>query len=325
MEYKDYYKTLGVEKTATADEIKTAYRKLARKYHPDLNKDEDAEAKFKETGEANDVLSDPEKRAAYDQLGQGHQPGQDFNPPPGWDQGFEFTGAPQGGQGGQGGQAGPEDFSDFFEDLFGRAQRQQQGPQSQSGFNAKGQDHHARIVIDLDDTFKGTERQITLKTPGLSPDGRVVLKQHTLDVSIPKGVREGQHIRLRKQGAPGVGKGNPGDLLLEISFKPHKLYHPEGTDLYLDLPVTPWEAALGGKISVPTPGGTVGLNIPANSKQGQKLRLKGRGIPAKNPGNLYVVLQITLPPANNDKAKEIYKTMAKELDFNPRVHLAAAL
>ncbi|HFC05282.1 MAG TPA: J domain-containing protein [Rhizobiales bacterium] len=323
MEYKDYYKILGVDKNATEDEIKRVYRKLARKYHPDLNKDEGAEAKFKEIGEANDVLSDPEKRAAYDQIGQGYQAGQDFNPPPGWDQGFEFTGRPSGGQ------AGPEDFSDFFEDLFGRAQRQQQGPhgqaRSQAGFNAKGQDHHARISIDLDDTFKGAKRQITLKMPELSPDGHVVLKQHKLDVSIPKGVREGQSIRLKKQGAPGIGKGEPGDLYLEINFRPHKLYHPEGTDLYLDLPVAPWEAALGAKISVPTPGGTVGLNIPANSKQGQKLRLKGRGIPAKPPGDLYVVLQIALPPANTDKAKEVYKNMAKEFDFNPRAHLAAAL
>ena len=319
MEYKDYYAVLGVEKSATAEEIKRAYRKLARQYHPDLNKDEKAEEKFKEIGEANDVLSDPEKRAAYDQLGQNYQAGQDFTPPPGWDQGFEFTGGPAGGN------AQPEDFSDFFSDLFGKAQRQRHSGQGQADFSARGQDHHARIAIDLDDSFKGAKSQITLKVPELGPDGHVILKHRKLDISIPKGVREGQHIRLKKQGAPGYGKGETGDLFLEIIFKPHKLYHPEGTDLYLDLPVTPWEAMLGGKVKVPTPGGVIDLNIPVNSKQGRKLRLKGRGIPAKTPGDLFVVLQIVLPPADSDKAKELYKTMAQELDFNPRSHLANGL
>ncbi len=322
MEYKDYYAVLGVEKSATEEEIKLAFRKLARKYHPDLNKDEGAEAKFKEIGEANDVLSDPEKRAAYDQLGQGYQPGQDFRPPPDWPnraEGFDFTGRP-GADGAQ-----QQDFSEFFEDLFGRAQRQQQGPRQQPNFNAKGQDSHARIVIDLNDTFNGAKRTITLKVPELSADGHMVLKNRTLDVTIPKGVREGQSIRLKKQGGPGYGKGEAGDLYLEISFKPHKYYHTEGNDLYLDLPVTPWEAALGGKIETSTPAGPVSLNIPANSKQGGKLRLKGRGIPAKTPGDLYVVLQITLPPADSPKAKELYQTIAKELDFNPRAQMAAQL
>ena len=319
MEYKDYYTVLGVEKTATAEEVKRAYRKLARQYHPDLNKDEKAEEKFKEIGEANDVLSDPEKRAAYDQLGQNYQAGQDFTPPPDWDQGFEFTGGPTGGN------AQPEDFSDFFADLFGKAQRQSQSGQRQPNFDARGQDHHARIAIDIDDSFTGGKRQITLKMPELGPDGHVAFKHRKLDVSIPKGVREGQHIRLKKQGAPGYGQGEPGDLFLEIEFRPHKLYHPEGTDLYLDLPITPWEAMLGGKVKVPTPAGVVDLNIPANSGQGRKMRLKGRGIPAKIPGDLFVVLQIVLPPADSEKAKELYKTMAKELDFNPRSHLANGL
>ncbi len=318
MDYKDYYAVLGVDKSASEKDIKLAYRKLARKYHPDLNKDKEAEAKFKEIGEANDVLSDPEKRTAYDQLGQGYQPGQDFHPPPGGDDGQS------------------EDFSDFFNDLFAKAQRQQghqQGGQHQQGrqqghqqdFNARGQDHHARIEIDLTDTFKGAKRAISLQAPELSDDGRVILKTRTLDVTIPKGLREGQSIRLKKQGSPGYGKGEAGDLYLEISFKPHKYYHAEGTDLYLNLPVTAWEAALGGKIKAPTPGGMVDLNIPANSKQGRKLRLKGRGIPARTPGDLYVVLQIALPPADSAKAKELYQTMAKELNFNPRADLEATL
>jgi len=320
MEYKDYYAVLGIEKTATDDEIKRAYRKLARKYHPDLNKTAEAEEKFKEIGEANDVLSDPEKRAAYDQLGQGYQPGQDFQPPPNWpngNEGFEFTGKSSGGQ--------SHDFSDFFKDLFSKAGHQQQGTRPQPDFNAKGQDHHARVMINIQDSFKGAKRTLTLKAPELGDDGHVILKNRTLDVSIPKGVREGQHIRLKQQGAPGHGKGQSGDLYLEVSFKPHKYYHAEKNDLYLDLPITPWEAALGGKIKAPTPDGVVDLNIPADSKQGRKLRLKGRGIPAKQPGDLFIVLNIVLPPADSEKAKELYNTMARELDFNPRADLAAGL
>ncbi len=316
MDYKDYYAILGVDKTATEKDIKLAFRKLARKYHPDLNKDEGAEAKFKEIGEANDVLSDPEKRTAYDQIGQGGPEG--------------FQGGPAGSQ--SAGQS--QDFSDMFEDLFRNARQQgarhqgaqhQRGPRAQPNMNARGQDHHARIEIDITDTFSGAKRSISMQAPEMGDDGHVMLKTRTLDVTIPKGMREGQSIRLKKQGSPGYGKGDPGDLYLEISFKPHKFYHAEGTDLYLNLPVTPWEAALGGKIKAPTPGGMVDLNIPANSKQGRKLRLKGRGIPAKTPGDLYVVVQIALPPADNDKAKELYKTMAKELNFNPRAHMAAAL
>jgi len=314
MEYKDYYSVLGVDKTATEDEIKQAFRKLARKFHPDLNKDEGAEARFKEIGEANDVLSDPEKRAAYDQIGQGYQPGEDFQPPPNWDQGFEFTGRPAGSG------AGPQDYSDFFEEIFGKARAGQQQPHNERSFNARGQDHHARIIIDLEDAFNGAKRQITLKAPELDPQGHVVLKNRVLDVSIPKGVREGQSIRLKKQGSPGFGSGVAGDLYLEISFKPHRLFHPDGKDLYLDLPITPWEAGLGARLKVPTPTGSVDLTIPENSKQGRKLRLKGKGIPSKTPGDLYVTLQIALPPATNEKVKEIYKTMAKEIDFNPRPH-----
>ncbi len=311
MEYKDYYATLGVDKSATDKDIKAAYRKLARKYHPDLNKDKGAEARFKEIGEANDVLSDPEKRAAYDQIGQGGQ------------EGFHPAGA------GAGADAGGQDFSDFFQDIFNQRARHQQRPRGQPDFNARGQDHHARIEIDITDTFNGAKRSISMQAPELTDDGNVMLKTRTLDVTIPKGVREGQSIRLKKQGSPGYGTGDAGDLYLEISFRPHKFYHAEGADLYLNLPVTPWEAALGGKIKAPTPGGMVDLNIPANSKQGRKLRLKGRGIPAKTPtgpsGDLYVVLQIALPPADSEKAREIYQTMAKELNFNPRAHMTAAL
>jgi len=315
MEYKDYYAILGIDKSATQDEVKRAFRKLARKFHPDVNKDQGAEEKFKELSEANEVLSDPEKRAAYDQIGKGYQPGQEFRPPPDWDAGFEFS------RGFDDDAARAGDFSDFFENLFGDAYRQQRASHARSRFHARGEDHHAKILIDLDDAFHGNKRVIVLKVPELTEDGHVVVKNRKLEVTIPKGAREGQHIRLRKQGSPGLGEGSAGDLYLEIAFKDHPLFHVEGADLYLDLPVAPWEAALGGKIKTPTPGGTVDLNIPAGSGQGRKLRLKGRGIPARPPGDLYVTLQIVLPPADTEKAKKLYTTMARELAFDPRARL----
>jgi curved DNA-binding protein len=316
MEYKDYYKILGIEKAATQDEIKRAFRKLARKYHPDLNKEEGAEEKFKEVGEANEVLNDPEKRAAYDQLGSGHQPGQDFQPPPDWDAGFEYSG---------GDGADAHQFSDFFEGLFGEAMRQRGGAQARAHqFSAKGEDHHAKILIDLEDAIQGAKRTIGLKLPELTADGHLTVRERKLDVTIPKGVREGQHIRLKGQGAQGLGSGETGDLYLEIAIKPHLVYSVEGADLYLNLPVTPWEAALGAKVKAPTPGGVVDLNIPAGSQQGRKLRLKGRGIPGKSPGDLYVSVQITLPSAEDARAKELYKQMAKELEFDPREDLMRA-
>ena len=317
MEYKDYYEVLGVDRHATQDEIKRSYRKLARKYHPDVSKEENAEERFKEVGEAYEVLKDPEKRAAYDQLGSQWQAGQNFRPPPDWDAGFEFSG---GGYTGTG-----ADHSDFFEELFGRAYggggAYARG-QSRS-FDMRGEDHHARVLIDLEDSFTGAKRSITLRMPELSPDGHVTTRERTLNVTIPKGIRQGQKIRLAGQGAPGMGRGDAGDLYLEVEFREHPLYRLDGADLYLVLPVAPWEAALGASIEVPTPAGHVELKIPANSNQGRKLRLKGRGLPGKTPGDLYVVLEITLPPADSDEAKTLYRQMQEELDFNPRSKMGA--
>ncbi len=317
MEYKDYYKIMGVNRDASQDEIKRAYRKLARKYHPDVSKEADAEAKFKEVGEAYEVLKDPEKRAAYDQLGANWKAGQDFNPPPGWDQGFEFHG---------GGFTGADSasFSDFFEELFGRA-AYSQGAGAQAGgyrqYSARGEDAHAKVLIDLEDAYNGASRTITLKHTELGSDGRPHLKERTLNVKIPKGVKEGQHLRLSGQGSPGAGQGKAGDLYLEIAFKLHPLYRVEGKDVYLDLPVAPWEAALGAKVKVPTPTGVLDLKIPAESRAGQKLRLKGKGIPGKPAGDFYVVLQIALPPANTEQAKAAYKAFAEAVPFNPRAKL----
>jgi curved DNA-binding protein len=312
MEYRDYYKIMGVARDATQDEIKRAYRKLARRYHPDVSKEPDAEARFKEVGEAYEVLKDPEKRAAYDQLGADWKAGQDFRPPPGWDQGFEF-------RGGGFTDADAGSFSDFFESLFGRGFAP--GARAQAGFHARGEDTHARVLIDLEDAYHGASRTLTLKHTELGADGRPQLRERTLNVRIPKGVGRHQHIRLTGQGGAGIGKGEPGDLYLEVEFRPHPFYHVEGRDVFLDLPVAPWEAALGATVKAPTPTGTVDLKIPAGSAGGRKLRLKGRGIPGRPPGDLYVVLQIALPPAESEAARAAWRELESRLEFNPRARL----
>ena len=306
MEFKDYYQIMGVAREASQDEIKRAYRQLARKYHPDVSKEPDAEARFKEVGEAYEVLKDPEKRAAYDQLGSSWKSGQDFRPPPDWNAGFEFSGGFGGG--------GAADFSDFFSSLFGGAARHR----GSGGYKARGEDHHAKILIDLEDAFSGATRAIALRAPQIDPQGRMAVASRTLNVSIPKGIRAGQHIRLAGQGTPGMGGEAAGDLYLEVDFKPHSLYRVDGRDLYLDLPLAPWEAALGATVTTPTPGGNVQVKVPPDAQAGRKLRLKGRGIPGDTPGDLYLVLQVALPGADSERAREIYLTMARELAFNPR-------
>lgn len=310
MEYRDYYKILGVARDAGADEIKKAYRRLARKYHPDVSREAGAEDRFKEVGEAYEVLSDPEKRAAYDQLGSDWRAGQDFRPPPGWQgQGAgarqrEFTAEEA------------EQFSDFFESLFGAAGGFGRA-RAQSYARETGRDHHARIAIDLEDAFHGATRQISLREPQIGADGRVALHERVLSVKIPPGVREGQQIRLAGQGEPGAG-GERGDLFLEVVFNPHPRYRVQGRDLSLVLPVAPWEAALGAAVEVATPAGTVELNVPAGSADGRRLRLRGRGLPGSPPGDLYAVLKVVWPPADTEKARALYRRMAEEIPFDAR-------
>ncbi|MEO6080027.1 MAG: DnaJ C-terminal domain-containing protein [Steroidobacteraceae bacterium] len=319
MEFKDYYASMGVPRDATAEQIKQAYRKLARKYHPDVSKEPDAEQRFKEVGEAYEVLRDPQKRAAYDQLGSGPKPGEEFRPPPDWASGFEFRGP----AGGDEGFAFEGDPSEFFESLFGRA-----------GFGAaagarphrrpdRGEDHHARVVIDLEATLEGATRALTLRVPAMGDDGRPHLRDRTLNVRIPKGIQAGQHIRLAGQGDKPQGEGKPGDLFLEVQFAPHRLYRPEGRDLHLDLPVAPWEVALGATVAVPTPAGSVELKVPAGSKAGSRLRLRGRGLPSEPPGDLYATLQIVLPPSDSEQAREAYRAFSAAVPFNPRAALGA--
>lgn len=338
MDFKDYYQTLGVERGADADAVKKAYRRLARKYHPDVSKEPDAAARMSEVNEAYAVLSDPEKRAAYDSLGRPQQhPGGDggsggtgrgssgwsghegFQPPPGWASGFEFSGGP-GGMDGDG-----ADYSDFFESLFGHAAAARGMGAGRAGSGgaqqraARGRDHHARIDIDLADAYAGATRAIQLRSAKLDAEGRVQPTERTLEVTIPKGVKEGQLIRLAGYGAPG-GEGMPaGDLYLEVHFNPDARWHVEGRDVTQTLRVAPWEAALGGDVDVATPtGGTLQVTVPAGSASGRKLRLKGRGIPGSPAGDMYLVLDIVWPPADTPRARELYAAMARDLAFDPR-------
>jgi curved DNA-binding protein len=311
MRYKDYYAIMGVDRDATQDEIKRAYRRLARKYHPDVSKETDAEERFKEVGEAYEVLKDPEKRAAYDNLGADWKSGQDFRPPPDWNEGFEFHGGFTG--------AAPKDFSDFFESLFGHeAFGRDSGRSGRRTYRARGEDTHARILIDLEDAYRGSSRTVDLEHTEISPDGRPFTRKRTLNVRIPKGVRQGQHIRLARQGSKGIGNGEAGDLYLEVEFRPHRDYRVEGKDVFINLAVAPWEAALGATVKVTTPSGQVDLTIPPNSTNGRKLRLKGRGIPAKQPGDLYVVVNIVLPKADSATKKAAYEKFRDACDFDVR-------
>jgi curved DNA-binding protein len=316
LEFKDYYQVLGVQRDATAEDIKKAFRKLARKYHPDVSKEPDAETRMKDLNEAFAVLSDPEKRAAYDQLGQRYRAGQDFHPPPDWDAGFEYSGRGFS-------EAEAAEFSDFFSELFGsRFGAGRTGMHGSHGFHMRGEDHHAKIMLDIEDAYHGATRTVTLRMPRTDANGRVLLQEHNLDVRIPRGVYEGQMIRLAGQGSPGIGRGEPGDLYLEVHFAPHARYRVEGRDVYATLPVAPWEAALGAQVQARVPDGTVEVRIPEGSQSGRKLRLKGRGIPAASasgaPGNLYLVLDVVLPPANTPKARQLYETMARDMAFDPR-------
>jgi curved DNA-binding protein len=299
VEYKDYYQTLGVAKNATAEDIKKAYRKLVRKYHPDVSKAKDADQKTKEINEAYGVLGDAEKRAAYDALGSDVRAGQPFEPPPDWGARYD---------------AGTS-ADDFFADLFAHVGRR--GRPGGGNFSMRGEDIHATIVIDLHDAYHGATRAVSLRVPQQGARSRGT-EERTLQVHIPKGVLAGQQLRLTGQGQPGSGGASAGDLLLEIAFHPDPLYRVEGANVIETLAVAPWEAALGAHIDVPTPSGHLQVSIPAGSQTGRKLRLKGRGIPASPPGDLFLVLEVVLPPASSERARELYRTMARDMAFNPR-------
>ena len=297
VDYKDYYQIMGIGRDASADDIKRAYRRLARKYHPDVSKEANAEERFKEIGEAYEVLRDPEKRAAYDALGS-RAPGEDIRPPPDWQ--FDY---------GAGADAGVH--SDFFEQLFGRAGRSR-------AFRSRGLDTAGQVEITLEEAFRGTERRLSVQRLGVDERGRAQPSTQQLDVRIPAGVIDGQRIRVAAQGEPGAGGGPAGDLFLEVRILPHRWFRAEGRDVRLDLPVTPWEAALGDTVRVPTLGGRVDLKLPKGSQTDRQLRLKARGLPGNPPGDQFVVLKIVAPPARDAADETLYKQMAATLAMNPR-------
>lgn len=318
MKYQDYYKILGVERGVEAADIKKAYRKQARKYHPDVNKAADAEEKFKEVNEAYDVLKDDEKRKAYDQFGSNWKHGHEFN-----DGGWSDT---------AGGGFSGGDFSDFFESVFsqggaGGAGRQgagfggggfRQGSPFQQQRPRKGEDQNLKLDITLEEAFDGGGKTIQLSRSETTVGNLATPTLKKLKINIPKGVVNGQKIRLSKQGHPSQSGGEAGDLLLEMNILPHRLFKLDGRNLILKCPVTPWEAALGCKVTVPTLKGQVELKIAAGVQSGQKMRLKGRGLAGKPDGDLLVEIQIHTPGAETDKEKEFYESMQNTFDFNPR-------
>lgn len=313
MEYKDYYKILDIGREASLDEVKRAYRRLARKYHPDVSKEPNAEARFKEVNEAYEVLKDPQKRAAYDHLGTQWQAGQEFRPPPDFDFGFS-----------RGESMSPDDlshFSDFFASIFGGRGF---GTGSQAGFQSRsrrGQNQTVKIHLSLEEAYHGGTRTLHLDSPETDLQGRTTSRHRTLRVQIPSGVTQGQQIRLAAQGLPGSRGGPAGDLFLEVQLQPHPFYRPEGKDVYLNLPIAPWEAALGAQVPVPTLAGPVTLRIPPGSQAGNKLRLKGRGLPGEPPGDEYVVLEILVPEARTQEIERAFRQLESVAGFNPRARL----
>jgi curved DNA-binding protein len=326
VKYRDYYEVLGIARGADQDAVQRAYRKLARKYHPDVNKAADAEDKFKEINEAYEVLKDPEKRKMYDQLGPNWRQGQDFRPPPGWETNFDF------GRGGAGQSAefqwgGAGGFSDFFETLFGgRGFQQARGGGRPGGFGQgtvwrqAGADQETTLRITLEDAFRGGTKPIALQTQAIGPQGQLQLQEKRYDVKIPPGIVPGQKIRLSGQGGEGMGGGPRGDLYLTVEFEPHSIYTLKGRDIYVDVPVTPWEAVLGAEVEAPTPAGSVTLKIPQGTQNGRKLRLRARGMPNPkgNAGDLYATVKIMVPTAPSPKETELFEELKKSSAFNPR-------
>jgi curved DNA-binding protein len=300
MEFKDYYKIMEVAENASSDEIKKSYRKLARKYHPDVSKEPGAEERFKEVGEAYEVLKDPQKRGEYDGLRKaGYTGGQQFRPPPGWESSFgvHTDSDMEGG-----------DFSDFFETLFGRRRT---GPGGARGRPAqRGRDLRYHLDISLEDAWSGVTRTLQLT----QPEGG----SRTLNVKIPAGVQDGQQIRLKGQGGPGYGAGPAGDLFLEITLVPHRYFKVDGKDVTLELPVAPWELQSGKSVNIPTLGGTVSMKLPASTRAGQRMRLAGKGLPGRVPGDQYVIIKLVMPEELSPRARELLDELASETDFDPR-------
>ncbi len=308
MEFKDYYQILGVDPDADDKTIKAAYRRLARKFHPDVSTEQHAEEKFKELAEAYEVLKDADKRAQYDMLRQQGGAGP-FQPPPGWQPGgFDSAGGDfQGG------------FSDFFEQIFGQSRHGSRQGYSRQHFAHRGEDVELTLAIFLEDACRGESRTISYEVPGFDEQGHLLRQQRTLKVKIPAGVIEGERIRLKGQGAPGIGDAPAGDLYLQVRFAPHPLYLVDGATITITVPIAPWEAALGCKLTVPTLEGGINLTVPANSQNGKRMRIKGRGLgKGDNRGDLYVVLRISMPQAASDKQQALWRQLAEVSSYDPR-------
>ena len=307
MKFKDYYAILGVDRGASEEDIKKAYRRLARKYHPDVSKEADAEARFKEMGEAYATLKDPEKRAAYDQLGQ-QRPGEEFRPPPEWSTQFGDSAA----------AFDEMDLADLFAGLTGRGRAGRRGPPPAM----RGQDYEVVAPITLEDAYHGTHLNLDLTTTEFDEQGRPRRVPRTIKARIPKGATEGQSLRLPGQGGKGIGGGPAGDIYLNITLRPHRLYRATGHDLFLDLPLAPWEAALGTAVEVPTLAGRVNLRVPPGTRNGQQLRLSGRGLPKPQggAGDLYAIAQLAMPPELSERESGLLKELAATSTFNPRQH-----
>ena len=319
MKYKDYYAILGVERGAGADEIKKAYRRLAQKHHPDVSKEKGAEEKFKEIAEAYQTLKDPEKRAAYDQLGTGFREGQEFRPPPDWEKQFHF----REGDGAGAFSFDDLDLGDLFESLAGRGRRG--GTRQRAAIPIPGEDYEVTVHLALEDAHRGTQVDLQLEMPEYSAEGHVRRVPKTIKARIPKGAADGQRLRLRGQGGKGINGGRDGDLYLNIVLQPHPLFRPSGHDLYMDLPLAPWEAALGTTVEVPTLEARVALKIPPNTAAGRKLRLAHKGLakPGGGEGDLYAVVQIVNPTVLGARERELFEELAKASRFDPRGHFAA--
>ena len=309
MKYKDYYAILGVSRDASADDIKRAYRKLARKYHPDVSKEKNAEERFKEVGEAYETLKDAEKRAAYDQLGR-HAPGEEIRPPPDW--GESFGGAPFG----PGGSSFEDtDLGDLFAGLAGRRRQSRTGP-------VPGRDIEAQVRIPFDQAFRGGEVELGLADVELGDDGSLRRVPRRVRVRIPSGVTDGQVLRVPGKGGKGQRGGPDGDLYLDIQVEAHPLFRADGLDLYLDLPLAPWEAVLGTSVEVPTPAGRVNVKIPPGTRARHKLRLAGRGFarPDGTKGDLYAVVEIAVPSHVDERQRALWQQLAQAGGFDPRAH-----
>jgi curved DNA-binding protein len=345
MKYKDYYATLGLERAATEDAIKKAYRRLARKYHPDVSKEANAEEKFKEVAEAYQTLKDAEKRKAYDALGS-HQAGQEFEPPSDWQQQWRPSGGQRaggrassgwhaGGSGAGGQSTGGEssfsgdsfeglDLSDLFEQLRGGRGGGAGGGRGGARASMPGEDYEIAVPITIADAYSGTEINLDLNMPEYDAQGQLRRVPHAFKARIPRGATDGQRLRVPGKGGKGFNGGRDGDLYLNISLRPHALYRANGNDLYLDLPLAPWEAVLGTSVEVPTPGGAVRLKIPAGTQAGQHLRLPARGLPRPKgePGDLYAVVLIVVPSELDDAQRALYRQLEETSTFKPRAHFS---